>query len=873
MNRYSALAWRYLKQQRRRSLLTVFGIVLSVALISGLGTMGQSIKDNLLQQAIRENGAFHVAYPNGSPELYDRLKHHALVDKLGAMRKGAVSPLDSHYRIRVNAASEAMFDLAPLRLAEGRLPAGPDELVVEEWALRRLPGKPGLGGQTRLAGPDGNARTYTVVGVLQNRRFSQAEGVAEGYTLWTEPGTLPKQDIYLSFKPGVDISDHLKEFIGLADVASVNNDVLALMGESPDDRLNQTLNTIFGILIGLVVLSTVAVIYNAFHIAVLERIRQFGLLRTLGATPRQIRHLVFREGTILALAGIPLGLAAGWGALALVLWLMTTAGFSILQMEDFRLTFHWWIMGGSALIGLVSIYAAAWLPARRASRVSPVEAAKGAVGLVRETYRRGRLPSPLQAAGIAGKMAAKNIRRNRAKFRITTFSIAVSILLFIVFHYFTRQAFNMTVATNEEGRIAFSIRQIAQTAENTGQPDHPEDIVSPDALRRIADIPGVAGVYGVYEQVDARVLVPEAKLNRQFPERTGVVYETRDLDGASHYAVEAFVRVYDEARLKEAAKYLKAGTADPARLLAGDGVLIVQTAMPYLHKERKRAMLEISDYRPGDTLAIAFGDDGAEPDRPAPVPAPGDSASDVPAADGRQDGRGTIRELKVAGVLSESPFGASLPQHQLVVILPKETYARLHASLPEQDRPRYGDALLGVDIALADGADARAVRTALEAIVADIPGGQLIDIAAEQQEMRQFTIQMKIFVYSFLAIIGLIGSLNIINTVQTNLLLRRREFALLQAVGMTPGQLRWMATAEGLWFGVIGGCWGLALGVLVSYLLFSKLSGIQGVLFDFPWTSAVAACGIAMAVGVLSVQGPMRRLARVNLTEELREDG
>jgi putative ABC transport system permease protein len=870
MNRYSALSWRYLKQQRRRSLLTVFGIVLSVALISGLGTMGQSIKDNMLRQAIRENGAFHVAYPNGSPDLYDRLKHHALVDKLGAMHKGTESPLDGRYRIRVNAASETMFDLAPIHLTEGRIPASPDEVVVEEWALRRLPGKPGLGGQTRLAGPDGNERTYTIVGVLQNRRYTQFEGVAEAYTLWTEPGTLPQQDIYLSFKSGVDISAHLKEFLGFANVVSVNNEVLRLMGESPDERLNQTLNTIFGILIGLVVLSTVAVIYNTFHIAVLERIRQFGLLRTIGATPRQIRHLVFREGTILALAGIPLGLAAGWGALALVLWLMTSAGFTILQMEDFRLTFHWRIMGGSALIGLVSIYAAAWLPARRASRVSPVEAAKGAVGLMRETYRRGRLPSPLQAAGIAGKMAAKNIRRNRVKFRITTFSIAVSILLFVVFHYFAREAFDLTVATNEEGRIAFSIHQIAETTETNGRSVPPEDIVSADTLRRIAEIPGIAGVYGDYGFVNAQVLVPEAKLNRKFLDKTGITYPTRDRDGANYYVVNAPIRIYDEARLQAAAKYLKSGTADPAELLADDGVLIVQTAKPYLHREKKWTVLELASYRPGDTIAIVFNHEGPETRPPNAVPPTEDREA---PAQGRAGESGTVRELKVTGVLSESPFGASYNQDGLIVILSTETYAKLYGSLPERDRPASANVLSGVDIALADGADVRAVREALEEIVADIPGGQLIDVAAEQQQSRQFNIQMKIFVYGFLTIIGLIGSLNIINTVQTNLLLRRREFALLQAVGMTPGQLRWMATAEGLWFGVIGGCFGLALSIPVTYLLFWKLSGIQGMLFNFPWTSAAAATGIAMAVGVLSVQGPMRRLARVNLTAELREDG
>src|SRR5690606_2713394 len=108
---------------------------------------------------------------------------------------------------------------------------------------------------------------------------------------------------------GVDISSQLPEFEQLGAPLGVNNRVLALMGEAPDDNFNRTLYIVFGSLVGLVALSTIAVIYNAFHISVLERIRQFGLLRTIGATPRQIRNLVLQEAATLAAIGIPLGLA------------------------------------------------------------------------------------------------------------------------------------------------------------------------------------------------------------------------------------------------------------------------------------------------------------------------------------------------------------------------------------------------------------------------------------------------------------------------------------------------------------------------------------------------------------------------------------
>jgi putative ABC transport system permease protein len=154
----------------------------------------------------------------------------------------------------------------------------------------------------------------------------------------------------------------------------------------------------------------------------------------------------------------------------------------------------------------------------------------------------------------------------------------------------------------------------------------------------------------------------------------------------------------------------------------------------------------------------------------------------------------------------------------------------------------------------------------------NIPGTRLVDIAAQQKETRQFNLQMQIFIYGFLLIIGVIGSLNIINTVQTNLLLRRREIGLLQAVGMTMGQIRKMASAEGVWFGVIGSFWGIVLGVGISYFLYTELSNVQGFPFEFPWGASLLACGFAVLVGLISVQGPLRRMEKANLIEELREE-
>ncbi|MFD0672620.1 ABC transporter permease [Cohnella sp. GCM10027633] len=857
MKSYGALAGRYLQQQRRRSILTIVGIILSVALISALGTMGQALKDNMLANAKYEDGSFHIAYTQATPELAGELKNNVLIDREAIMVTGGSTKLPKETGALLYGVNAAGFDLLPIHLDEGRYPQAANEVIIEQWLLALLPSSPKLGGTVTLNDMQGNPATFTIVGVLKNQKSSQINRSSEMYTGMDDESLLaqwknnadPEYNLklYLTFKPGVDISEQLPHFETLNKSFQTNYELLGLLGESSNDNLNSALAVVFGTLIGLVALSTIAVIYNAFHIAVLERIRQFGLLRTLGATPRQIRNLVLREATVLSAIAIPLGLAVGWAGLWLALWLMMRGGMSILQMDSFELTFHWWIMGLSVGVGLFAVYVAAWLPARKASSVSPVEAAKGAGSIVRESYRRMRIPSLLQLLGIEGKMASANIRRNKAKFRITTFSIAVSITLFIVFHYFTQQALNLTVDTSENTKIAFELYPYNGARDANGDRVFPldQDRFTPEQLERIRSIPGVYAVYGQYSSFGGNVWLDPKLVNQRFLEKTDTVPAETDRDGTKLQSINAELQVYDDARFAEAKKYLESGTADPAKLAADNAVLLIQTAKPFIPSSNKREQLEMTRLKVGDTLTYQISSD--------------------------KDGNPIERKLKVGGILSQSPFGMPYPETSLIAIGAKSTIDWVYKDAFEPDMAPT-TAMYGVQISVKDGADTDAIKEALES-ESDIEyGAQLVDIVSEQREERQFALQMQIFVYSFLIIIGSIGSLNIINTVQTNLLLRRKEIGLLQSVGMTLGQVRRMASAEGVWFGVIGGFWGIGLGMAISYFLFTQINEAQGIPFVFPWTGAFIASGLAIAVGLLSVQGPLKRMNKASLIDRLREE-
>ena len=188
MKGYGVMAGRYLKQQRRRTVLTIAGIILSVALICALGTMGQAVKDNLITNTKYQEGSFHFTYPEAADGLYDTLRKNVLVDQVAWIHYGgAATTLQDDQMVTLMETNMDGFDMLPIHLQEGRWPQSNHEIIVEEWLLPRLPGKPTLEAATELTGPDGTPQIYKVVGILKNQRSSQMGGDAGVFTLEEHP--------------------------------------------------------------------------------------------------------------------------------------------------------------------------------------------------------------------------------------------------------------------------------------------------------------------------------------------------------------------------------------------------------------------------------------------------------------------------------------------------------------------------------------------------------------------------------------------------------------------------------------------------------------------------------------------------------------
>lgn len=240
--------------------------------------------------------------------------------------------------------------------------------------------------------------------------------------------------------PNVDrgVYDDLTTFgeeIGL-DRPFFNDDLLRASGITASDSMQSVLYGLISIIMAIIVVGSVALIFNSFAISVSERSRYLGMLSSVGATKRQKRNSVYFEGIIIGLLAIPLGMVAG------ILGIGVTLSIIGSIMEDMGVETELLMVVSpealiiSAVIAALTIFISTYIPAKRASRITAIDAIRQShdVKLTKSKVKTNRLVRSL--FGVEGEIALKNQKRNKKRSMVTVFSLVVSIILFLSVSYF-----------------------------------------------------------------------------------------------------------------------------------------------------------------------------------------------------------------------------------------------------------------------------------------------------------------------------------------------------------------------------------------------------------------------------------------------------
>jgi putative ABC transport system permease protein len=212
-------------------------------------------------------------------------------------------------------------------------------------------------------------------------------------------------------------------------------------------------------------------------------------------------------------------------------------------------------------------------------------------------------------------------------------------------------------------------------------------------------------------------------------------------------------------------------------------------------------------------------------------------------------------------VASELPLGGQNP----ISLVMSLASAR---ELREGSNPESG--YNGLRVAIESGADPDSVSRAIRAVTGNRPNLFVVDVREQAEDQRSITVQLSILLYGLVAVIALIGGLNIVNTITTNVLIRVREFGILRAVGMSRSQMRRMIRLESFLYGSWAVLGGGIVGVALTRIIFSNVNQVQSIPWRLPLPSLGISFAAAVAICLISAVPPLRRVENLSIVDSIR---
>lgn len=754
--------------------------------------------------------------------------------------------------------------------------------------------------------------TYTVVGFYD--RPDYALSTAAGMVGVTAGGTAPDAftDVFFTLNDVANTQqvEEAAEALFPDEHVVLHTAMLRYMGVSSDSSIWATFYGLVVVLAAVIVVACVSLIFNAFNISVAERIKQFGLLSSVGASRRQLRRAVVLEGAIVAVIGIPCGLLIGLAGCAAT---FAALGPAISQLAGsgevaFRVAVNGWVLAAASVLTFVTVLVSVWIPAKRASRTNIIDSLRAASGS--RVSKRGAAraakctgASSLWKArgaagrvlGVGGMLARINRKRGTGKGRAASVSLALAIVLLMTAGSLNVFLGTLTDVVTGGGEMAGEVGVMAQLDMETPQPAAP---TTPEAVATanselfarqaevfagaFHDLSRVAGAQPVGWKMtsDAYAIVPAAMAGEALVDQESGM-GGKMVDG--RVGTVGSVAYLDDAAFDDYAKSLGLNPADfrdPEHLRAialargyGNNGSVYQL-LDILREPGTLEVVEAVTYHGEPAAGIGVGVTSGEGNAEA--------FAFQPYLEGDDDGvewfpmdEADVQtaSIEVVALADEPAPIVGGPGAGLQLIVPESMAAYQGFGSTSPIFYSYFDSADGDHGALAEE-----LATAGSAYFHDkSPYGLAFysfnDYIEQRDSNQMIATVVNVFCLLFAVILALIAMANVFNTVTNSLILRRREFAVMKSVGLSNRQFRAMVAEECVAWCIRGLVPGVLLSLFVSFLLWQVISGsMTGLPFTLPWSYvALAAAMTVVAVGA-SVAYGMHRCRADNVVEALRAD-
>lgn len=856
MNILHKVTAKSLRKNRTRTIVTIIGIILSAAMVTAVASLVVSFQSYLFRTGQWKMGNWYTGLIGASAENLETMRQDSQVDTmyeaqiLGYAETESSNP-DKPYLYVLGVKEDFMQNMA-VHLVSGRLPENSSEILLplhlttngevsyqigDTWTLelgrRDIEGyglsqyNPYVQEEESFVGE--YSRTYTIVGTYERPEFEDYS--APGYTAlvyWDDTAPVTSYEVYLTtYQPG---NAYLYPNENMACSAVYNDTLLMFSGASSHSSYYTVLYGLAAVIIFLILFGSISLIYNAFSISVSDRTRQFGLLSSIGATKRQLRSSVLYEALLVGGIGVPLGILCGLLGIGVTLFFIGDYFSGILFGSDANseITLHlvvsWQSILISFVIGMVTVLISAWIPAKRATRVSAVEAVRSSqdIKISRKEVKVNRLNYVFFK--LEGLLAKKYFKRDRKKYRATVVSLFMSVVLFIsssaYILYLTGTVGAVMEVTDYDLRYYVS--------ENT---DEEKVFTLLSAVEGVQNAAMVSNCYGGTMEIDP------SYVSADYQEMVG------EDDEGQVYLPTAYILFVNDENFNQ---YLESVGEDPAyytdpehpRALLYDRVSV-------FYEEKIQNMRILTEYPREMTL---------------------DYTRILDYESGYEEDPGQIT-VEIGSYQETLPFGANDYSNTCLLLYPRSQFSALFAGHPYLVDSGYTSLYFQAEDHEKVYEDMRNIllQNQMEAY-------QLSDERASQETENNTILVINVLSYGFVILIALIAVANVFNTISTNVALRRKDFAMLRSVGMTQKGFDRMMCYECLMYGTKALCWGLPVSILISFWLYLIVNNGWETGFLFPWHAVIIAVVGVFLVVFTTMMYAIRKIKKENLVDALKTD-
>lgn len=811
MELLSRLTIKNLKLNKKRTIVTIIGIILATALITGVATLVSSFKASIIQYEKSQNGDYHYEFQNVPINELKYIEKNRNIEMTYITQDIGYSKLEAsknEYKpyVYLMGYSKKAMEKLNLNLLEGRLPEKEDEIVISKHIQTNGKVDIKIGDELtleigkRIRGEEELNQTnpymlekyipeeiipeftkkYKIVGIIERPNWSVESYKAPGYTVITLLGDNlqgKNVNIYTRYKDleqqhattaqieQVDqkIIENLsiEDYNNLKYEFNVNSGLIRWENSEFSEGTLTMIYAVAGIVIAIIIVTSVFCIRNSFEISITEKTKQYGMLASIGATSKQIRKDVLYEGFILAIFGIPIGIISGLGAIFILLQVVKSILRESLYGMDLVFSTNLVAILTAIVLSGITIYLSAKKSAKKASKISPIEAIRSNQDI---KIKSKKLKSPKlvkKIFGIGGDIAYKNLRRNNKKYRTTVVSIVVSVAIFIAMSSFIGYAFKTSGIYYKD--YQYNVR--LSIMNNT----YIESKESVEEMKEISKSSEVKS-YSIIREM----LADSNELGNHYSEKYQKIYsELKRETDPENVTIE--IKALGKQEYDKFIKGLGLKYDD-----VKDKAILIDEYTEYITINNKSSyqMYRIYDYKKGDKINLT-------------TQATKEKITFEIAEITSTRPKGLENVINMSGLLIVSDEFIDKYEYNIDGYVNMYVEARNATNFEKYVTNNYATSSLSIS--------------------------NLEDSIRNQKAMW---IVIAIFLYGFITVISLIGVTNIFNTITTNMELRQKEFANLKSIGMSKKEFNRMIRLESLFYGLKSLIIGIPTGLLLSYLIY-----------------------------------------------------